>query len=184
QILESLHLRNNSLSGVIPRALQSCLKLRALDLSLNAFNGKIPAWIGMKDLESLDLSRNQLWGRIPPSMSELSFLAYLNLSCNNLSGPIPTGTQLQRFTPYSFIGNEVCGDPLKKRCGKEGVSPEIGNENGKEREGGSIIDEWFYLSLGIGFVFGFWGIWGPLLLSKAWRVKYFRYLASVCHKLT
>ncbi|KAG6576845.1 Receptor-like protein EIX2, partial [Cucurbita argyrosperma subsp. sororia] len=183
-LMTSIDLSNNNLSGEIPEEISNLFALRSLNLSINHLRGTIPDRIGgMKDLESLDLSRNQLWGRIPPSMSELSFLSYLNLSYNNLSGPIPTGTQLQRFTPFSFIGNEVCGDPLKKRCGKEGVTPEIGNENGKESEGGSIIDEWFYLSLGMGFVFGFWGIWGPLLLSKAWRVKYFRYLASVCHKL-
>ncbi|XP_022922493.1 LRR receptor-like serine/threonine-protein kinase FLS2 isoform X1 [Cucurbita moschata] len=180
-LMTSIDLSNNNLSGEIPEEITNLFALRSLNLSINHLRGTIPDRIGgMKDLESLDLSRNQLWGRIPPSMSELSFLSYLNLSYNNLSGPIPTGTQLQRFTPFSFIGNELCGDPLNKSCGMEGVTPKFGNENGKESEGGSIIDGWFYLSMGIGFVFGFWGIWGPLLLSKAWRVKYF---LSVCHKL-
>ena len=183
-LMTSIDLSSNSLSGEIPEEITNLFALRSLNLSGNHLRGTIPDRIGgMKDLECLDLSRNQLWGRIPPSMSELTFLDYLNLSYNNLSGPIPTGTQLQRSTPFSFIGNELCGDPLNKSCEMEGVTPKFGNENGKESEGGSIIDEWFYLSLGIGFVFGFWGIWGPLLLSKAWRVKYFRYLASVCHKL-
>lgn len=64
----------------------------------------------------------------------------------------------------------------------EGVTLETMKENAKESEG-SYIDRWFYMSLAIGFVFGFWGIWGLLLISKTWRVKYFGYLTSICHKL-
>lgn len=90
-ILESLHLRNNSLSGVIPRALQSCLLLATLDLSLNAFHGKIPAWIGtsLLGLMTLNLRSNELSGVIPKELCDLSDLQIMDISNNNLSGSIP-----------------------------------------------------------------------------------------------
>lgn len=182
-LVTSMDLSNNNLSGEVPREITKLIVLRSLNLSRNHLRGSIPREIGsMKDLESLDLSRNQLSGQIPPSMSELTFLNYLNLTYNNLTGPIPSSTQLQGLDPSSFVGNELCGLPLTNSCREEGTKQERKNGDAKEDDE-DYIDKWFYLSLAIGFVVGFWGIWGPLLISKTWRHAYFRHLTTLWRKL-
>jgi len=111
----AIDLSCNGLSGEIPEEVTS---LHGLLSSKNHLHGKIPKKIGtMKSLESLDLSMNQLSGVIPQSMANITFLGYLNLSYNKFSGQIPSGTQLQSFSPLSFIGNhELCGPPLSDHC--------------------------------------------------------------------
>ncbi|XP_065035290.1 LRR receptor-like serine/threonine-protein kinase SIK1 isoform X1 [Musa acuminata AAA Group] len=95
QLMKSLDLSNNSLTGEIPKGIGDLAGLKNLNLSRNYLQGKIPWEIGgMKSLESLDLSINDLSGSIPESLSALYFLSYLNLSYNNLSGMIPFGHQL------------------------------------------------------------------------------------------
>lgn len=187
-LMTSMDLSDNNISGEIPQEITNLFELRSLNLSGNHLKGNIPQQIGdmMKQMESLDLSRNQFSGQIPPSMSKLTFLNHLNLSYNNLSGPIPTSTQLQGLDPSSFIGNKLCGLPLTNHCsGKEEKT--TNTETEEEKEGDhhehNYIDGWFYLSVAIGFVVGFWGIWGPLLISRTWRHTYFRHLSSFWHKL-
>ena len=71
-------------------------------------------------MESLDLSINRLSGVIPQGMAGISFLSYLNLSYK-LSSKIPSGTQIQSFSPLSFIGNpELYGAPLTGGFGEDG----------------------------------------------------------------
>ena len=137
----------------------------------------IPPKIGGMGLLSLDLSRNRLSGEIPPSMSSLTFLSYLNLSYNDLSGTIPLSTQLQSFDASSYIGNQLCGPPLTKNCSVVGATPDFGNK-GDESE----VD-WFYVSMVLGFVLGFWGVVGPLLFKKSWRIAYFRFLDRLWDRL-
>ncbi|XP_038882430.1 receptor-like protein EIX1 [Benincasa hispida] len=184
-LMTSMDLSYNNLSGEIPEEITALFGLISLNLSGNNLRGNIPQHIGtMKSIESLDLSRNQLWGQIPQSMSNLTFLSYLNLSYNNLSGQIPSSTQLQRLDPSSFLGNHLCGPPLINSCQMEGNTPNV--ETGEPKDEGDenhIIDEWFYLSIALGFIFGFWGIWVPLLISKTWRHAYFRHLTFICHRL-
>ncbi|XVF37733.1 hypothetical protein REPUB_Repub20aG0035200 [Reevesia pubescens] len=104
----------NNLSGEIPQEMASLLGLQSVNISHNHLTGKIPENIGgMKLLESLDLSENQLSGSIPQSMSSMTFLSHLNLSNNNLTGKIPSSTQLQSFDASSYVGNNLCGSPLK-----------------------------------------------------------------------
>ena len=42
---------------------------------------------------------------------------------------------------------------------------------------------WFYVSMTLGFVVGFWFVLGPLLLNKQWRVLYFQFLDQLEYKL-
>ncbi|GMP23802.1 hypothetical protein CsSME_00001272 [Camellia sinensis var. sinensis] len=108
-LVTSMDLSENNLSGEIPKGITSLVGLHSLNLSGNNFTGKIPENIGdMEQLESLDFSLNKLYGEIPLSMSNLTFLSHLNLSYNNLIGRIPLSTQLQSLENSSFVGNKLC----------------------------------------------------------------------------
>jgi EIX receptor 1/2 len=109
----------------------------------------------------------------------------LNLSNNNLSGRIPTGIQLQSFNASAYIGNPyLCGLPLLKRCvGDEAArGPQTGSKQGEgniQEHANSREHLWFYASVALGFIFGFWGVCGTLLLKNSWRHAYFRYLERI-----
>ncbi|XP_028751943.1 receptor-like protein EIX2 [Neltuma alba] len=132
--VRSIDLSANELSGEIPVQMFELTKLQSLNLSYNYLSGEIPELIGeMKNLESLDFSHNNLHGSIPQSMSGLSFLSDLNLSYNHLNGQIPSGTQLQSFDAWSYIGNlELCGPPLQKNCTIPKKTDNTGQVEGNE----------------------------------------------------
>ncbi|KAK0601702.1 hypothetical protein LWI29_026699 [Acer saccharum] len=173
-LVRIIDLSKNNFSGVIPIEVTNLTSLQSLNLSHNSFTGKIPANFGvMKSLESIDFSWNQLSGEIPQSISTLNFLSYLNLSNNNLIGKIPISTQLQGFDPSCFMGNELCGSPLPKDC----TSPTPGhNENDRGKDDEEQEVDWFYVSMALGFVVGFWSLIGPLIVNRRWRYMYCRFL--------
>ncbi|KAF4380266.1 hypothetical protein F8388_024559 [Cannabis sativa] len=170
-LLCTLDLSRNNLSGEIPEELASLDALQSLNLSGNYLSGSIPEKIdSMTDLESLDLSRNHLSGYIPTGLSGLSFLSHLNLSYNNLSGQIPIGTQLQSMDASSFVGNKLCGPPLKK-CIEDPhtTHPDASNDDGERED-----DEyWFRLGIGMGFGVSFLSLLVPLVVCGFWRRAYF-----------
>ncbi|KAL4597239.1 hypothetical protein ACB092_12G220500 [Castanea dentata] len=179
QLVKSIDFSKNSLSGKIPIEVTSLQGLHYLNLSYNLLIGSIPENIGaMGSLESIDFSLNQLSGQVPSSMSSLTFLNHLNLSNNNLTGKIPLSTQLQSFDPSSFIGNELCGPPLTNNCTTNGVKPNI-----RSKDTGGLEVDWFYVSMSLGLVVGFWGVCGPLLFNKQWRMMYFQFLNRIGYKL-
>ena len=130
----------------------------------------------MRLLQSIDFSRNQLSGEIPPSIANLSFLSMLDLSCNHLKGNIPTGTQLETFDASSFIGNNLCGPPLPINCSSNGKT------HSYEGSDGHGVN-WFFVSMTIGFIVGFWIVIAPLLICRSWRYAYFHFLDHVWFKL-
>ncbi|KAJ9540183.1 hypothetical protein OSB04_026689 [Centaurea solstitialis] len=174
-LVTTLDLSGNKFSGHIPDKLMDLVGLRYLNLSGNQLSGSIPQSIGdMRLLESLDLSSNLLQGGIPSSMSNLSFLNWLNVSYNGLTGRIPTSTQIQSFNESSFVGNRLCGPPLRDSCGLPTNGDElIGEENNHE------VDWVLLVCLVFGFFFGFWVVVGPLAVSKAWRLEYFGFLYKI-----
>uniref|UniRef100_A0A2N9EUV9 Leucine-rich repeat-containing N-terminal plant-type domain-containing protein n=1 Tax=Fagus sylvatica TaxID=28930 RepID=A0A2N9EUV9_FAGSY len=183
QLVRTLDLSKNYLSGEIPKEVTSLQGLQSLNFSFNILTGRIPENIGdMVSLESLDLSENQLSGHIPPSMSNLTFLSLLNLSMNHLTGKIPSSTQLQSLHESSFIGNELCGPPLTDNCTINDAKPDTGKERSKD-SGGREVD-WFYVSMAPGFVVGFWVVWGPVLVNRRWRIGYFQFLDRMGYKLS
>ncbi|XWS42553.1 hypothetical protein CRYUN_Cryun16bG0024200 [Craigia yunnanensis] len=142
RFVTSIDLSVNSLTGEISKELGNLTVLLSLNLSGNLLTGKIPENIGnMESLESLDLSMNQLHGEIPSSFSNLNFLNNLNLSYNNLTGQIPTGTQLQSFEKFSYIGNHLCGPPVTKNCSTNDVTPNVTNGgSSKGRKGSKVME--------------------------------------------
>ncbi|TYH09536.1 hypothetical protein ES288_A07G103700v1 [Gossypium darwinii] len=177
-LLRVINLACNKLSGEIPREIASLHGLISLNLSRNMLKGSIIKKIGqLKALESFDLSTNNLSGVISESMSDLFFLSVLDLSNNNLSGKIPLSTQLQSFNATCSAGNPgLCGDPLNKCFGDE--SPKSPNNGGTEiiTESDEELFEplWFFTGTTVGFLVGFWGVFGSLLINRSWRDRYFR----------
>ncbi|KAL5710983.1 hypothetical protein ACHQM5_021484 [Ranunculus cassubicifolius] len=181
--LANLDLSSNLLVGQIPEDLTSLRDLRGFNLSNNQLKGRIPESIGnLKSLESLDLSQNHLSGMIPRSISELYSLGYLNLSYNNLSGQIPDEDQLQTFDASSFEGNrELCGRQVERNCTKEKqFTPSDSGIVQAEKE----KDTWFYIGVIMGFVIGFWIVYGILFFRKTWRYAYFRFVEDTYDRLS
>ena len=104
------------------------------------------------------------------------------MSNNNLSGKIPTSPQLDTFNASSYEGNpNLCRAPHPKKClGEEiaqnpamnGSREHVGMQDEKE----GFITLGFYVSVVLGFITGFWGVVGTLILNKSLRVAYFRFL--------
>ncbi|XP_030935404.1 receptor-like protein EIX2 [Quercus lobata] len=176
--MRSIDLSSNKLTGEIPAEIFSLTELKALNLAGNMLTGLIPQGIGhLKQLESLDLSRNQLFGSIPTSIADLNFLSFLNLSYNKLSGRIPSGTQIQIANPSGFIGNlALCGPPLTPKCPGD-AEPNVESPKGGSKTNQEDEDEFLkclYIGMGLGFMVGFWGVCGSLMLNRSWRHLYFR----------
>nr|XP_025608205.1 receptor-like protein EIX2 [Arachis hypogaea]XP_025673295.1 receptor-like protein EIX2 [Arachis hypogaea] len=177
KLIRMVDLSSNNLTGTMSPQLFSLSQLHFLNLSHNRLTGTIPKEIGnMTQLESLDLSKNELTGEIPESMSSLSFLSNLNLSFNNLRGQIPSGTQLQRFSELSYIGNaDLCGPPLPKNCSNHGDDTKTLGENDDDGDESDFLS-CLYMGLGVGFAVGFWGVCGAIFFSRKCRHAYFRFL--------
>ncbi|GJW86922.1 leucine-rich repeat protein [Tanacetum coccineum] len=133
---------------------------------------RIPERLRDVKVESFDLSLNKLSGELPMSLSSLNSLSSFNVSYNNLTGKIPSSTQLQSLNESCFVGNKLCGNPLTEPCSRVKI-PDTDNEedDGSDRENWGLI-----ISVVSGFIVGFWVILVPLILSRSWRIAYFRFL--------
>ncbi|XP_062028721.1 receptor-like protein EIX1 [Rosa rugosa] len=182
-LLKTIDFSSNRLTGEIPSEITRLVGLVSLNLSRNHLTGQIPPDIGMLQwLDFLDLSRNQIDGEIPTSLARIDRLGYLDLSNNNLSGEIPTGTQLQGFDPSVFAGNpQLCGLPLRNLCAPwpDETSRDRQNASSDEENTDELITRGFYISLGLGFVVGFWGVCGSLVFKKSWRYAYYKFLNAL-----
>ena len=187
--IESIDLSSNKLTGPIPREIMELAGLISLNLSRNLLTRRITTEIGVLwSLEYLDLSKNQLSSGLPPSIALINSLNFLDLSNNNLLGIIPTGPQQKTFNAIAYEGNpNLCGFPLPKKCPRETTQNPVVNRGGdhagiQETEDG-FITPGFYVSVTLGFVIGFWGVFGTLLLNRSWRFSYFNFLNNVKDKL-
>ncbi|CAL2239765.1 unnamed protein product [Prunus armeniaca] len=176
RLVKRIDLSSNRLTGEIPSEITHLVELVSLNLSRNQLTGQITPEIGnLQSLDSLDLSRNHIDGSIPTSLARIDRLSFLDLSYNNLSGKIPTGTQLQSFDPLDYAENpQLCGPPLKM-CAEQNEQIDLSNEEDKDE----FITLGFYISMGIGFFAGFWGVCGTLIFNRPWRYAYFKFLNNL-----
>ncbi|CAA0841655.1 disease resistance family protein / LRR family protein [Striga hermonthica] len=180
----SIDLSMNNLSGDIPREMSSLVELRTLNLSRNHLTGSIPDNIGnMKELESLDFSMNSISGNIPSSMSIMTTLNYLNLSYNHLTGRIPESTQIGSLNESSFIGNNLCGSPLKISCRSGGNASTPTNVENKGQEVSMREVNWFYVFLSLGYAVGISAVLTTLFFKNKWREAYYAFLQKVWDSL-
>ncbi|KAL2334858.1 hypothetical protein Fmac_016071 [Flemingia macrophylla] len=180
--LNSIDLSCNNLTGEIPNEVGFLLGLMSLNLSRNNLSGEIPSEIGkLSSLESLDLSRNHFSGAIPSSISEIDNLGKLNLAHNSLSGRIPSGRHFETFEASCFEGNiDLCGEQLNKSCPGDGDQTRtLKHEEAATNGDDSVFYEALYMSLGLGYFTGFWGLLGPILLWRPWRNAYITFLNRI-----
>ncbi|XP_048421021.1 receptor-like protein EIX1 isoform X2 [Pyrus x bretschneideri] len=178
-LVKSIHFSSNQLTGAIPNEITDLVGLVSLNLSRNNLTGQITPNIGkLQSLDLLDLSHNEIDGTIPTSLLGISGLGKLDLSNNNLSGKIPMGSRLQTYEPYVFAENPLlCGIPLERICSPEQTTPnEQPAVENQDEDNDGFITPGFYMSLGLGFVVGFWGVCGSLIFNKSWRYTYLKFL--------
>ena len=184
ELVKSIDLSSNNLQGEIPEEISNLFLLGTLNLSMNQLTGKIPSKIGnLHLLETLDFSHNHLSGHIPQSLSSLTSLSHLNLSYNNLTGRIPSGSQLQTLNDLSIYMNNpsLCGIPLSTNCPGDDTFP--AKDANDKNEDGNHDKLWFYVSVVLGFIVGFWGICGTLILKTSWRYAYFQFYDNIKDKV-
>ncbi|KAL2227042.1 UNVERIFIED_CONTAM: Receptor-like protein EIX1 [Sesamum indicum] len=185
-LVKLIDFSNNNLVGRIPSNITKLVGLVGLNVSRNNLVGPIPTDVGeLELLNFLDLSRNRLSGSIPNSVCDLSHLGVLDLSYNKLSGRLPRCSQGLTFDESAFEGNVgLCGLPLNKSCpgDKSHESPTSrvgGSDAGEEFEYDRFITGGFYIALGVGFVVGFWGIFGTILFNKTFRYAIFKWWDTI-----
>ncbi|XP_059595583.1 receptor-like protein EIX2 [Vitis vinifera] len=178
-LVVGIDLSDNNLSGEFPQEITKLFGLVVLNLSRNHITGQIPENISMlRQLSSLDLSSNKLSSTIPSSMASLSFLSYLNLSNNNFYGKIPFIGQMTTFTELAFVGNpDLCGAPLATKCQNE--DPNKRQSVVSDKNDGGYIDQWFYLSVGLGFAMGILVPFFVLATRKSWCEAYFNFVDEI-----
>ncbi|XP_074317997.1 receptor-like protein EIX2 [Silene latifolia] len=177
-LVKTIDLSNNILEGDISEEISSLIALISINLSRNHLSRVIPSRIGqLTSLESLDLSHNELSGEIPTSLAKISTLEVLDLSYNNLSGRIPDGTQLQSFDISAYMGNPgLCGAPLPK-CHEDERAITPTNIDKEQPSDNFMVG--VYISVVLGFIFGFWGVCGTLVVKTSWRHAFFRFYDDI-----
>lgn len=150
-------------------------------MSHNSLDGSIGVQLdGLVGLKSLKLASNHFTGSLPSQLDQTRHhLRTFDVSYNNLSGPIPR--VLRRFNYEDFEGNpNLCGEPLPISCsileGAQGGEPQ--NES---KDNGYYIG--LYVSLGLGFYFGFWAVCGTLTLQHSWRYAFFNFVDTVYNRI-
>ncbi|PIA28367.1 hypothetical protein AQUCO_07100033v1 [Aquilegia coerulea] len=109
--LETLVLRNNSLSGNIQLGLVVTL-LNYFDISNNHIQGNLQTDIGvvLPQLLYLNLSKNSIEGTLPTSLANMKYLNYLDLSKNSIEGTLPTSlSNLKELDTLDFSNNRFFG---------------------------------------------------------------------------
>ncbi|XP_030968106.1 receptor-like protein 56 isoform X1 [Quercus lobata] len=177
-MMSTLDLSFNKLTGEIPPELGRLSSIFSLNLSHNQLNGSIPkTFSDLTQLESLDLSQNNLSGEIPSVLIDLTFLAVFTVAHNNLSGKVPDmKKQFSTFGESSYEGNPfLCGPPLKKSCTVIDESPPSPQKSSEASDG-----KWyevdllaFFMSFLVSYLIFFLGVVSVLYINHHWRKRCF-----------
>nr|GMD34051.1 receptor-like protein 12 isoform X1 [Ipomoea batatas] len=184
KFMKLLDLSNNFFTEKIPECLGKLNYLRSLNLANNNLFGEIPLSIGHLDqMVSLHLRSNRFVGEFPMSLQNCTSLKVLDLGNNYLTGGIPAWIGLQGFTEAYQGNSKLRGPPLQTKCHRDepGNAPQQGGI--EEDEGWIIWDFGFFVSLTLGFILGFWGVCGTLILKRSWRHAYFQFLEDKKEKI-
>ncbi|XP_039036734.1 receptor-like protein EIX2 [Hibiscus syriacus] len=147
-------------------------------------------------MKNIDLSRNKLTGEFPIGLCNLAFLdtshsskpliidaiESLELVLQQLIGKNPnreSAPDAQRFIQLRRQSISLWV-PLSTSCPGDTISP----TTPYSRDGGDSKDKLFlYLSIAMGFIVGFWGVCGTLVLKESWWHAYFRYVDELKEKV-
>ncbi|CAA3003547.1 receptor like 42-like [Olea europaea subsp. europaea] len=161
-LVKLIDLSSNNLVGDVPDEITSLVMVVGLNFSINNLSGFLPTNIErLRTLDFLDFSRNHFSGGIPSGVSQVDQPGVLDLSYNNFAGEISQSIHLQTFNASAFERNLVlCGLPLTKACSGDEISqiPKTNdNANGMKtpEDEDNLINDGFYISMAIGFIFGF-----------------------------
>ncbi|KAL6196893.1 hypothetical protein ACLB2K_032506 [Fragaria x ananassa] len=177
-MLHVLDLGDNNFSGTIPKCLKEMYSLVEGFSNVSYYDSYFEQHTLMSKGTELTYNTTvfyNLEGEIPEEVSSLiglefvslTSLSHLNLSYNNLAGRIPSSTQLTTLNDSSiYEGNSLlCGVPLATMCWED-ITPAGRNGKGDKDE-----DDYgklgLYGSSVLGFIIGFWGVCGTLLVKNS-----------------
>ncbi|WKA04177.1 hypothetical protein VitviT2T_022234 [Vitis vinifera] len=191
--LSSLHildLAQNNLSGSIP----SCVgNLSAMASEIGSYRYEADLMVkGREDsyrnilylVNSIDLSNKPIWRcawRANKSFKirhlELVYEPYnrkntrqhWELTMVGKSRPLK---KLAFWSNSSRHNLALCGRPITAKCpGDDGTpNPPGGDDEEDDEDGAEVEIKWFYMSMGTGFVVGFWGVCGTLVVKESWSL--------------
>ena len=78
-------------------------------------------------------------------------------------------------------GHNFCGAPLVRKC-EDNPEGQSANDD-KDEDHNGFIDEWFYLSVGLGFAVGILGPFFVLVLKRSWSEAYFSFVDEIVYNL-
>ncbi|GAA4273919.1 leucine-rich repeat domain-containing protein [Aquimarina gracilis] len=110
--VSAIDLRDNNLTGSLPREIGDFSELETLFLLVNQLEGPIPQEIGnLTKLKRLSFSSNQLTGEIPIEVGRMTSLERFFVNDNQLSGIILTEFgNLTNLEALSLTGNQFFGN--------------------------------------------------------------------------
>ncbi|KAG2690916.1 hypothetical protein I3760_09G212300 [Carya illinoinensis] len=194
--LKVLHIGNNHIEDTFPCYLKNSSSLRVLILQSNKFYRSIgcpgpkATWL---DLQILDLAFNKFSGKLSKNtltvvnkdlelelVKILTISTYIDFSCNNLVGPIPEELGVLKLLYVLNLSNNVFTGQIPSSLGKPVCLPPTFGETPSDSR---IVINWNYLSIELGYVFGFGIFIGPLVFWERWRIWYFKQVDSFLFKI-
>ncbi|KAB5514828.1 hypothetical protein DKX38_028734 [Salix brachista] len=144
--LSLLSISMNYFQGQIPAEIRAYFpRLGVLIMSGNGFDGSIPSSLGsMSSLDILDLSDNGFDGNIPSSLGSMSYLQMLDLSGNGFDGNIPSSLgSMSSLQMLDLSNNNLMGRMFSNNSLQGHIPGWIGNiKQGPDEEVTSLITSW------------------------------------------
>ncbi|KAG9152770.1 hypothetical protein Leryth_025536 [Lithospermum erythrorhizon] len=111
--LETFHISNSYMSGIIPDEIGNLTSLVTLFFGKNMFSGHIPKTINnLKLLQLVSIRENQISGQIPVSLCEMQSLSYLLINSNRISGEIPACVGTMKSLRQLNLSDNLLGSSI------------------------------------------------------------------------